>query len=278
MAAITLGYSPCPNDTFIFDAIANQKIDLEGLTFEHILADVQALNTMALAGKLAATKLSYYAYAQAQNRYILLNAGSALGQACGPLVVALPTFSPANIDKARIAIPGANTTANFLFSLKYPNAKNKIETIFSDIEAAVVEGRADVGLIIHENRFTYAEKGLVELADLGEYWEFSTGYPIPLGGIAVRRDLDPDLQQKIDRIIRRSVEYAFAHREETLPYVRQHAQTMSEEVMLQHIKLYVNKYSIDLGNTGKEAIRFMFNKAKNLGLIPQVASQLFVGG
>jgi 1,4-dihydroxy-6-naphthoate synthase len=175
------------------------------------MEDVEALNRRAFAGELDVTKLSYHAFAHLTDRYALLDAGSALGNNCGPLLIARQTMSEAEINQARIAIPGKMTTANFLLSLAYPNAGNKYETIFSDIEQAVLRGDADAGLIIHENRFTYAQKGLVKLLDLGEHWEFTTGLPIPLGGIVVRRDLPVEIQQKMNRVMRRSVEYAFAH-------------------------------------------------------------------
>lgn len=276
MQKITLGFSPCPNDTFIFDAIVNKKIDLKGLDFEVILADVEALNQMANRGELDVTKLSYYAYTAVQNSYILLNSGSALGYNCGPLVIAKPDFNPANIDSAKIYIPGAQTTANFLFTLKYPNAKNKQAVLFSEIEDAVVNGDADLGLIIHENRFTYQDKGLVALADLGEFWQSTTGYPIPLGGIAAKRSLDKETLQLVNELIKQSVEYAFANTQDAMPYIRAHAQAMEEAVMLQHINLYVNKNSIDLGEDGKAAIHFMYNKAQELGLINEVSKSLFI--
>jgi 1,4-dihydroxy-6-naphthoate synthase len=253
---ITLGYSPCPNDTFIFDAMVHQKIDTEGLEFETTLADVEALNTMAFAKKLMVTKLSYHAFAHITADYALLHAGSALGNNCGPLLIAKKNMQP-NAEST-VAIPGKYTTANFLLSLAFPQIQHKTETLFSDIENAVLEGKQDFGLIIHENRFTYAQKGLVKIADLGELWETRTGLPIPLGGIVVRRDTPTDVQQKINRVLRRSVEFAFANPEQTMSYVSAHAQEMQPEVMMAHIKLYVNEYSIDLGERGKAAIERMF--------------------
>jgi 1,4-dihydroxy-6-naphthoate synthase len=253
---ITLGYSPCPNDTFIFDAMVHQKIDTEGLEFETTLADVEALNTMAFAKKLMVTKLSYHAFAHIIKDYALLHAGSALGNNCGPLLIAKKNTQPT--AESTVAIPGKYTTANFLLSLAFPQIQHKTETLFSDIENAVLEGKHDFGLIIHENRFTYAQKGLIKIADLGELWETRTGLPIPLGGIVVRRDTPPGVQQKINRVLRRSVEFAFANPEQTMPYVSAHAQEMQPEVMMAHIKLYVNEYSIDLGERGKAAIERMF--------------------
>ena len=272
-----IGFSPCPNDTFIFDAMIHGKIDTEGLRFEAFLGDVEALNQMAFRGELAVTKLSYHAFAHLTNQYVLLNAGSALGNNCGPLLVARSAMSPEAVEKARIAIPGAMTTANFLLGLAYPKANNKVETLFSDIEDAVTSGACDAGLIIHENRFTYEQKGLVKLMDLGEFWEQSTGLPIPLGGIAARRDLPPETLQAIDRVMRRSVAYAFEHTPEVMPYVRAHAQAMDDAVMQAHIDLYVTDYTLDLGEKGRAAVRQMFRMALEKGLIPAYRSDLFVG-
>jgi len=189
MTNLTLGFSPCPNDTFIFDALLHGRIDTEGLVFEPVMEDVEALNRRAFAGELAVTKLSYHAFAHLTDQYALLDAGSALGNNCGPLLIARQAMTEAEVNAARIAIPGKMTTANFLLSLAFPLAQHKQEVIFSDIENAVLRGDVEAGLIIHENRFTYAQKGLVKILDLGEHWETTTGLPIPLGGIVVRRDL-----------------------------------------------------------------------------------------
>jgi 1,4-dihydroxy-6-naphthoate synthase len=276
MTKLTTGFSPCPNDTFIFDALLHGKIDTEGLTFEPVMEDVEALNRRAFAGQLDVTKLSYHAFAHLTDRYALLDAGSALGNHCGPLLIARQPMSEAEINQARIAIPGKMTTANFLLSLAYPNAGNKFETIFSDIEQAVLRGEADAGLIIHENRFTYAQKGLVKILDLGEHWETTTGLPIPLGGIVVRRDLPVEIQQKVNRVMRRSVEYAFAHPAAVMPFVRQHAQEMEERVMRAHIDLYVTNYTIDLGEAGRAAVQQMFQIAREKGVLAIQRDDLFV--
>jgi 1,4-dihydroxy-6-naphthoate synthase len=261
MTKLSLGFSPCPNDTFIFDALIHGKIDTEGLEFDVIMEDVEALNQRAFAGKVDVTKLSYYTFAHLTDKYNLLDAGSALGKNCGPLLIAKKSMAPAEINAAHIAIPGKMTTANFLLSMAYPDAKHKTPFLFSDIEAAVLDGRCDAGLIIHENRFTYAEKGLVKLLDLGEFWENNTGLPIPLGGIFARKDLPPAIQQKVNRALRRSVEYAFAHTDDVMPFVRTHAQEMEEAVMRAHIDLYVNQYTVDLGAEGKAAVQEMFRIA-----------------
>jgi len=273
---LSLGFSPCPNDTFIFDALLHGKVDTEGLSFEPVMEDVEALNRRAFAGELAVTKLSYHAFAHLTERYTLLDAGSALGNNCGPLLIARKPMNEAEINTARIAIPGKMTTANFLLSLAYPNAQNKQEVIFSDIENAVLHGETDAGLIIHENRFTYTQKGLLKILDLGAYWETTTGLPIPLGGIVVRRDLPIEIQQKVNRVLRRSVEYAFAHPAEVMPFVRQHAQEMDEAVMRAHIELYVTQHTVDLGSDGREAVRQMFRIAQEKGILPSYRDDFFV--
>ncbi len=277
---LSLGYSPCPNDTFIFDALAHQKIDTEGLSFDIVLADVEQLNQMAFAGELHATKLSYHAFAWLTQRYALLEAGSALGNNCGPLLIARRHLSWEEVDAARIAIPGRYTTANFLLGLMRPQAVHKVEMLFSDIEDAVLRGEADAGLIIHENRFTYQQKGLCKIADLGEFWEGSTGMPIPLGGIVIRRDLPLEVQQRFNRVLTRSVAYALAHPAQTMPYVRAHAQEMDEAVMQQHIGLYVNAYTLRLGARGRQAVQRLFQMAREKGIVPGLAEDqaLWVAG
>lgn len=273
---LSLGFSPCPNDTFIFYAMLHGKIDTEGLEFEALLADVEELNTKAFAKELDITKLSYHAYGHLLEDYSLLHAGSALGNNCGPLLIAKEHLEKEAIKKAKIAIPGKLTTANFLLSLAYPEATKKEAVLFSDIENAVLDGSFDAGLIIHENRFTYAEKGLKKLIDLGEYWESSTNLPIPLGGIVIRRALPTDIQQKVNRVMQRSVAYAFANPEETKPYVRAHAQEMDEAVMYQHIDLYVNEFTKNLGEKGKAAIEKLFTVAQEKELIPKFSGDYFV--
>lgn len=267
---LSLGYSPCPNDCFIFDALVHKKIDTEGLDFEVLLGDVETLNRKALKEELDITKLSFHAYAYVLDKYILLRAGSALGFNCGPLLVRRakqeakgPELS---VENMKVAIPGKMTTANFLLSLAFPKLKNKVEYVFSEIEDAVLNSEVDAGLLIHENRFTYEQKGLKKIMDLGEYWDALIHAPIPLGGIVIKRDMDKDLQQKVNRLIRKSVEFAFANPESSMPYVKAHAQEMSEEVMKKHIALYVNDFSVDLGETGTSAVKLMFAKARELGL------------
>jgi 1,4-dihydroxy-6-naphthoate synthase len=271
---LSLGFSPCPN----FDALVHGRIDLDGLQFETALADVEALNSAAFAGTIDVTKLSFHAYAHCVNEYVLLDAGSALGNNCGPLLISKRpiTFEQVASGEVNIAIPGLNTTANLLLGLACPRALDKTQMVFSDIESAVLDGRCDAGLIIHENRFTYESKGLRKIVDLGEFWENSTRHPIPLGGIAVRRSLPEHVRRSVNRVVRRSVEYAFAHRDTSLPYVRAHAQSMSDEVMYKHIDLYVNAYSIDLGAKGRQAVEVLFARAIEAGVIAAPARPLFM--
>lgn len=280
---LTLGFSPCPNDCFIFDALVHKRIDLEGLDFDVRLADVEALNRDAFEGRADVTKLSYHAFAYCTDRYALLDSGSALGRNCGPLLISQRAVTREEVAEGhlRIAIPGVYTTANFLLGLAFPAARNRTPLLFSDIEPALLRGEFDAGLIIHENRFTYEAKGLRKIIDLGEFWESTTGLPIPLGGIVVRRDLPADVQRAVNRVLRRSVEYAFAHRDATLPFVRAHAQEMSDEVMFKHIDLYVNDYSISLGPEGRRAVEGLFARATALGVLPvggaaPVVTSLFV--
>lgn len=273
---LSLGYSPCPNDCFIFDALIHKKIDTEGLDFSVQLGDVETLNRKALAGELDITKLSFHAYAYAMEHYILLRSGSALGFNCGPLLISKKAISRPEEEIKTVAIPGKMTTANFLLSLAYPGIAHKTEYVFSDIENAVLTGEVDAGLIIHENRFTYEAKGLKKVRDLGEYWESLIHAPIPLGGIVIKRQLDPALRQQVNRLIRKSVEFAFANPESSMPYVTAHAQEMSAEVMKKHIALYVNDFSIDLGGSGTHAVELMFEKAKASGLFSIPDKQLII--
>jgi 1,4-dihydroxy-6-naphthoate synthase len=266
---LTLGFSPCPNDCFMFDAIVHRRIDLDGLEFTLVMEDVEALNRRAFTGEIDVTKLSYHALAYCVAEFAVLDAGSALGRGCGPLLISARSMSTDEVaaGTVRVAIPGKYTTANFLMSLAFPQARDKTQLMFSEIESAVMEGRFDAGVIIHENRFTYQAKGLHKVVDLGDFWERTTGAPIPLGGIAVKRSLPVDVQLRMNRVMRQSVEYAFAHRESSREFVRAHAQEMSEEVMRQHIDLYVNEYSVDLGPDGRRAVELLFERAAAAGIV-----------
>ena len=266
---LTLGSSPCPNDTFIFDAMLHHKIDTEGLEFEVVFSDVEELNKFAFQAKLDITKLSYHAFTHCVEDYILLDSGSALGNNCGPLLIKKPN---AILTKdSKIAIPGEYTTANMLLSFAFPHYKNKKEILFSAIENNVLDGQVDAGLIIHENRFTYQKRGLEKVKDLGEFWEETTGLPIPLGGIVVKRDLFLPVQQKIERVLKRSVEYALENRDSSSEFIKLHAQEMEKEVVYAHINLYVNEYSVSLGEQGKKAVKMLFEKSG------KEYSTLFVG-
>jgi 1,4-dihydroxy-6-naphthoate synthase len=240
------------------------------------LADVEELNQGAVRGELDITKLSYHAYAHLTEQYVLLDAGSALGRNCGPLLIAKRALSDEEITAGPIAIPGELTTANFLLSLAYPDAKNKKEILFSEIEQAVLRDEVVAGLIIHENRFTYQDKGLVKIQDLGEFWEGTTGHPIPLGGIVVHRRLDREVQQKVNRVLARSVAYAQKNPQATRDYVRAHAQEMDEEVMYAHIGLYVNNFTLDLGAEGRAAVAELFDQATQLGVVAPIEREIFL--
>jgi 1,4-dihydroxy-6-naphthoate synthase len=276
---LSLAFSPCPNDCFMFDAIVNRRIDLEGLEFDVTLADIEALNRAAFAGAVDVTKVSFHALAYCAEAYVLLDAGSALGRNCGPLLISKRPISLAEVAGGGLsmAIPGQYTTANLLCGLAFPRARTKTEVLFSDIEPALLDGRFDAGVIIHENRFTYEAKGLRKIVDLGELWEAETGAPIPLGGIVTRRSLPDEVKSSMNRVMRRSVEYAFAHPQASLPFVRAHAQEMSEAVMYRHIDLYVNEYSVDLGAEGRRAIEVLFGRGRTNGVIPEVSADLFIG-
>ncbi len=263
---LSIAYSPCPNDTFIFDALVNKKIDTEGIDFEVILEDVETLNQHAQEGRYDITKLSFPAYFYCSGKYMLLNSGSAIGNGVGPLVVCLPTNESMPVENGRIALPGKSTTANLLFSFAFPGSMDKRFMVFSDIENAVLNGDVEFGVIIHENRFTYQEKGLIKRLDLGEYWEQKKKLPIPLGGIACKRSLDEALALKVESLIRKSLEYSFNNYPAIPDYVRLHAQTMSEEVMRQHIDLYVNEFSKNLGDVGWKAIDALWEVYDQEGL------------
>lgn len=251
---IQIGFSPCPNDTFIFDAMVNGKIDTGNLQFEPVLEDVQTLNEWAIAGKLPITKLSYGVLPLVQHNYNLLDSGSALGTGVGPLLITNNALGITNVEEKLIAIPGENTTANLLFTLAYPNAKNKIYLRYDAIEDFVKAGKG-LGVIIHENRFTYEANGLTKITDLGDYWEKNTGLHIPLGGIVIKKTVAQQIQTQVNFLIRQSIEFAFKNYPKLNEYITSNAQEMSEAVMLQHIDLYVNKFSLDLGEEGKAAVK-----------------------
>lgn len=257
---LSLGFSPCPNDTFIFDALVHNKIDTEGIEFDYFLSDVEELNQQALQNIPDVSKVSFHAFLFLRNKYTLLNSGSALGENVGPILISKKKYSLYEINDLRIAIPGKLTTANLLLKIAAPKAINKTEIIFSEIENAVIENKFDAGLIIHENRFTYQKKGLKKIIDLGEFWENLTQTPIPLGGIIAKKSLPNDIIEKLNRIIKRSVLFAMKNPDSSKNFVKQNAQKMADDVIEKHINLYVNNYTIDLGEKGKEAINVLIQK------------------
>lgn len=251
---LTLGFSPCPNDTFIFDALVNGKIDTEGIKFEIFMEDVETLNKWSTQEKLDISKISYGVLAKVIPLYRVLDAGGALGNGVGPLLISKREMTEEEIINARVALPGLNTTAHMLFSLAFPQVKNKIFMNFAQIEDSVSEGFVDCGVIIHENRFTYEQKGLHKIIDLGAYWEEHTNGPIPLGGIIMKRTFDLSLMKKINSLIQKSIEYSWSQYPGLSSFIKENAQEMSEDIMRKHIDLYVNNYTMVLGNDGRSAV------------------------
>ena len=252
---ISLAFSPCPNDTFIFDAIVHRKIDLEGMEFDYKMADVEELNLSAFSGQMEITKVSYHAWLYLRKDYILLESGSAMGFGNGPMIIGKKSYLIDEIESLKIAIPGKYTTANLLLKIFAPKATNKRIMVFNEIEDAILNGLVDAGVIIHENRFTYQDKGLVKIADLGEQWEQMTRCPIPLGAIVVKRNLGYEMINRLNRVMKRSVEYAMKNPDSSMSFVRENAQEMDEEVIKKHIKLYVNEFTVNMGEPGKIAIK-----------------------
>lgn len=273
---LTLGFSPCPNDTFIFDALVNGKIDTEGLKTDYYMADVEELNRRAFSSEADITKISCHAYAYASDNYLILDSGSALGYGNGPLLVGRKKLSDEEVINARIAIPGRFTTANLLLSVAWPDARNRKEYLFSDIVKALLENEADAGLIIHETRFTYTEKGLVKIADMGEYWDRLTGLPVPLGFIVINRRIPRDIALKFNRILRKSIEYAHKHSNELQDFVSSNAREMDKSVINSHIELYVNDFSLSIGQKGRKAITEIYRTAAEKGIIPALPSSIFL--
>ena len=273
---LTLGFSPCPNDTFIFDAMIHGRIDTEGIEFDYFLADVEELNGKALNAEVDITKISFHAYCYVAKNYIILDSGGALGFGAGPLLISKREFDSSTMASKKIAIPGKYTTANLLFSIAWPECGNKKEYLFSDIEDALINGDADVGLIIHETRFTYQKRGLIKIADMGEYWESLVNMPVPLGAIVIKRNIPEDIAQKVNRILKRSLEYAISSPEASYGFIAQNAQEMDREVMNNHISLYVNKFSLSLGDKGREAVKKLFDIATEKKVIPHLPDRLFL--
>jgi 1,4-dihydroxy-6-naphthoate synthase len=273
---LTLGFSPCPNDTFIFDAMVHGRVDTEGLQFDYFLADVEELNRRAFEGKVDITKMSYHAYAYAAQSYLILDSGSALGRKNGPLLISKKDLGKEDIEKASVAIPGKYTTANLLFSIAWPRALNKKEYIFSEIEDALLNEEVDAGLIIHETRFTYQKKGLRKIEDMGEFWEGLTGMPVPLGAIVINRNIPSDAALKVNRVLKRSLEYAIGDSGSAYEFVARNAQEMDRGVMKEHIRLYVNEFTADLGAEGREAVETLFSIAGKEKVIPAMPARIFL--
>ncbi len=272
---VTLGFSSCPNDTYTFDALIHKKIDTKGIDFKCVVADVQDLNRRAMIGDLQMTKLSYFAYSQVYKNYQILDAGSALGYANGPLFIC-KKGNETNVNaKSRILIPGRETTANLLFSMAYPDYTDKTECLFSEIESKIKSGEYDAGVIIHENRFTYAERGFSMLRDLGNFWEGETHNPIPLGAITIRRDVPEDLKQTINQLLRQSIEYANEHPQDSNKFIHQYAQAIEDDVLKKHIALFVNDFSLSLGCKGRQAVETLYNRAFELGIIKELPKDIF---
>lgn len=275
MKKLSLGYSPCPNDTFIFYALVHGLVPLADVRIAERLEDVETLNTLAVEGHLDLTKISYHAFGHLRRDYALLRSGGALGRGCGPLVVSREPLAMEDLKGKRLAIPGKLTTANLLLQLHGEGCENPLVLPFHKIMGAVARGEVDAGVIIHESRFTYAAHGLVQVVDLGAWWEAETGLPLPLGGILARRSLGAELIGRIEDALRQSVQYAFSHPEEPRNYIRTYAQEMEDEVMERHIGLYVNDFSLDLGREGVRAIETLFTRAEERGIVPSCKLPLF---
>lgn len=273
---LTLGFSPCPNDTFIFDAMVHGRIDTEGLEFDYFLADVEDLNRRAFASQVDITKVSYHAYAYVAKNYLILDSGSALGYQNGPLLISKKKIESTGLSGLKIAIPGKYTTANLLFSIAWPEAVDKTEYLFSEIENALLNEEVDAGLLIHETRFTYQKKGLLKIADMGEYWENLTGLPIPLGAIVIKNSVPYEIAMKVNRVIRRSLEFAYHDSLASYDFVTKNAREMDRNVMNNHIKLYVNKFTSNLGEEGKNAVKELFRIANEKGVIPKLPENIFL--
>ena len=274
-APLSLGYSPCPNDTYIFCALVHGKLGDQAPAFREVLEDIETLNNMASRAELDVVKISFHALGHLAEQYCLLHSGGALGRGCGPLVVASAALDAGALHAKRVAIPGRMTTAALLVRLFAPQLQHLIAMPFHRIMEAVQQGEVDAGVIIHESRFTYSEYGLHKVVDLGQWWESTTGHPIPLGGIAARRDLGPELVARIDDSLRASVSYAHEHPAEVREYVARHAQEMDPEVMASHIALYVNDHTLDYGRDGEAAIVDLMTRASRAGIVPETSEQLF---
>lgn len=273
---ITLGISPCPNDTFIFHALLHGLIDDNPFRFLLHMEDVETLNRLGRDAILDVTKISFHMYGHLREEYVLLNSGAALGRGCGPLLIARPGNSFEEIKDKAIAVPGRFTTANLLLQLMTGGHENVREIRFDKIVDAVASGAVAAGLIIHETRFTYQEKGLIPLIDLGQWWENRTGRPIPLGGIIARRNLGESVIRRLDEMIRESILYARKHPEASKRFIKEHAQELSDEVIKSHVDLYVNDFSVGLGKEGRTAVESLLRAGELLSIIPKSDKSLWI--
>jgi 1,4-dihydroxy-6-naphthoate synthase len=273
---LSLGYSPCPNDTFIFYALTHDRVSIPGVTLAESLEDVETLNRRALHAELDLTKVSFHAFAYLMDNYCLLKAGAALGRGCGPLVVTKRSIGMDALRGKKFAIPGMYTTAHLLLML-YGEGYDDITVMpFDAVMDAVSTGEADAGLVIHEGRFTYSARGLFKALDLGEWWEAQTGLPIPLGGILARRSLGSEVVSKVEEAIRQSILYARSHAEETKAYIKAHARELDDRVIEEHIALYVNDFSLDLSIEGVRAVEELLNRAADRGVVPRATAPIFL--
>lgn len=270
MKTLRIGLSPCPNDTFIFHALLEGLVELEGYHLEPVFEDVETLNTLARDGTLEITKISFHAFGHLRDTYALLKAGSALGRGCGPLVVTRQENEDLDLSKARVAIPGRLTSANLLLRLFSPELPpgSLVEMPFDQIMGAVQKAEVDAGLIIHESRFTYRDHGLHQLVDLGDWWEEVHAHPIPLGGIIARRDLGKETIEQFDRALGNSIRHARSNPGDSREFVRHHAQEMDDSVTAAHIDLYVNDFTVDLGEEGEAAVSHLLRTAEENKIIP----------
>jgi 1,4-dihydroxy-6-naphthoate synthase len=273
---LTLGFSTCPNDTYIFDAMVHGRIDTEGIEFEIIMSDIEELNRHAFAAEIDITKISYHAYAYLSDSYLLLNSGSTLGFQNGPVLISKYKVYSDEVKNLKIAIPGKHTTTNLLLSIAYPEHKNRKEYLPSDIEEVVLSGEMDAGLVIPDSKYTYPQKGLKKIVDLGEFWETKTGLAIPLRGIVVNRKFPAEIHRKIDRILKRSIEFALENPKTSYPFVKHHAQEMDDTIMESHLKLVVNDFTLELGAEGRKAVKTLYSEAARLGVIPKMREDIFV--
>lgn len=265
---ITIGFSPCPNDTFIFNGLVNGLVRVPGCDIEERLHDVETLNQMAFDSVLDVSKLSFFAWLMVKDQYRLLNSGGALGYGCGPVVVAPKPLTHGDMESCRIVLPGEWTTAHLLFRMWAPRADNRFFVPYDRIFEALSSGQADCGVIIHESRFTFRQLGYHQVADLGAWWGDLTAMPIPLGCIAAHKRMGEEQSSQVDKAIRQSIDLAREDPDATLPYIRTHAQEMTSEVLDAHIHTFVNDFSLDLGERGREAVAVLEEKARHTGVIP----------